>query len=137
MLAFFRPPFFSDATLGLVRRQLLDVLRSVMNRVRIAIEQLGYILHPAMPELLRLHRRIPPTILLGQRAVQLHHVPLYRGCITHHRPALQLDLNTSSQSIMPQNQVKLFRVESYLRDVWMAIRCRHQFLKVEICNVVG
>src|ERR1700749_886184 len=77
-LAGLRPPFFSDAAFGLVARQLLDVRRAVANRVRITAEQVGDVLPAAMPQLLRLHRRIPPPVLLGEGLVQLQHVPFDR-----------------------------------------------------------
>ncbi|MBI2826224.1 MAG: hypothetical protein HYX69_16205, partial [Planctomycetia bacterium] len=69
-------PFFADAAGRLVGGKLLDVLMPMMNRVGLAAEQLGHVLHAPVPQLLRFDRRITPAILLRKRLIQQLHVPL-------------------------------------------------------------
>src|SRR5437762_13765656 len=74
VLAFLRPPFFSNPSLRLTVRPLVDVLAALTNRLWIAIEQLGDVLSAAVSEFLRFHRGIAPAIFLGQGIIKYLHV---------------------------------------------------------------
>src|SRR5690606_18021105 len=69
MLALSRPPFFSDAALGWIVRQFLNVLSTLKNGGLVAAKQFGDILRAAMPEFFGFHRGVPSPIFLGQGLV--------------------------------------------------------------------
>ena len=62
MLADFRPPFFSDAALGLVLGKLCQVCLAMLHRLGIATKEPGDIRQATMSYFFRLDRRIPPSV---------------------------------------------------------------------------
>ena len=73
MLAFFLPPFFSDATLSLVCGQRGYVLVTMFDGLRITSEKVGNVLHTAMAEFLSFHGCVPTSVFFRQGVIeQLH-----------------------------------------------------------------
>src|SRR5688572_647562 len=90
-LAGLRPPFFSDAALGLVLRELPQVFRAMPDRFGITFEQLGDVRDAAMSHLHRFHRGVTSPILLRQRPIKRLHPPLHIHRIAIHRLDLPTD----------------------------------------------
>lgn len=61
-----------------------------------ASQHLRHVFDAAMPELLRLERRITPSILFRQRIKKQLHVPLYILAVSLHRSVLRRLPNSES-----------------------------------------
>ena len=84
MLAFFRPPFFSDAAFGLVLGQIGHVLAAVLDRLRVAAKETGYVFHTTVAKFHRLHGCIATSVFFRQGFIEVLHVAFHGQRITDH-----------------------------------------------------
>ena len=84
MLAFFRPPFFSDAAFRLVLGQVGHVLAAVLDGLRITAEKTGNVFHTTVAKFHSLHGSIATSVLFRQGFIEMFHVAFNGQGIADH-----------------------------------------------------
>jgi hypothetical protein len=84
MLAFLRPPFFSDAALSLVPGQFGHLFAAMPDGLRVTAEELGDVFHATMAEFLGLHGCVATSVLFRQGFIEQLHVAFHGRRIVDH-----------------------------------------------------
>src|SRR5438045_2002045 len=97
MLAFLRPPFFSDAASGLVLGKYGKIFSALTHGIRIASQDRAYIFQSSVTQLCRFHRRVSPPVLFGKRIIKSFHLIIYFWSVGYHVGTSRLERSLTTE----------------------------------------